>query len=171
VPHNLYLSTKYNAHINVEICNTIGAVKYLFKYVYKGSDKVTFSLAKPNDQAQQESSTNQIFENQSQDEITNFLNARYVSASEAVWRIFEYNTNSQDPHTVRLVIHLEDQQNVLFDDGANLDNVLEKNLETQLTQYLKLSGLDPEVRQLHYYQMPLKYVWNKSQRQWTKRIR
>ena len=36
VPHNLYLTTKYNAHINVEICNTIGAVKYLFKYVYKG---------------------------------------------------------------------------------------------------------------------------------------
>jgi hypothetical protein len=36
VPHNLYLATKYNAHINVEICNTIGAVKYLFKYVYKG---------------------------------------------------------------------------------------------------------------------------------------
>ena len=72
MPHNLYLSTKYNAHINVEICNTIGAVKYLFKYVYKGSDKVTFSLAKPTDQAQQESSTNQIKENQSQDfEIQN----------------------------------------------------------------------------------------------------
>jgi hypothetical protein len=37
VPHNLYLSTKYDAHINLEICNTIGAVKYLFKYVYKGN--------------------------------------------------------------------------------------------------------------------------------------
>ena len=37
IPHNLYLTTKYNVHINVEICNAIGAVKYLFKYVYKGS--------------------------------------------------------------------------------------------------------------------------------------
>ncbi len=38
VPHNVYLSTKYNAHINVEVYNKIHAIKYLFKYVYKGHD-------------------------------------------------------------------------------------------------------------------------------------
>jgi hypothetical protein len=38
VPHNVYLLTKYDAHINVEVCNNIFAVKYLFKYVYKGHD-------------------------------------------------------------------------------------------------------------------------------------
>ena len=31
VPYNLFLSTKYNAHINVEICTTVKAVKYLYK--------------------------------------------------------------------------------------------------------------------------------------------
>ena len=36
VPHNLYLCTKYNAHINVELCNSVTAVKYFYKYVYKG---------------------------------------------------------------------------------------------------------------------------------------
>jgi hypothetical protein len=30
VPHNVYLSTKYNAHINIEVCNNIRTVKYLF---------------------------------------------------------------------------------------------------------------------------------------------
>jgi len=35
VPHNVYLSTKYDAHINVEVYNNIRAMKYLFKYVYK----------------------------------------------------------------------------------------------------------------------------------------
>ena len=44
VPHNLYLCTKYDAHINLEICNTIGAVKYLFKYVYKGNLHLSFKL-------------------------------------------------------------------------------------------------------------------------------
>ena len=35
--HNLNHTTKCDAHINFEICNTIVAVKYLYKYVYKGS--------------------------------------------------------------------------------------------------------------------------------------
>ena len=33
VPYNPYLLLKYNAHINVEICITVSAVKYLYKYV------------------------------------------------------------------------------------------------------------------------------------------
>ena len=38
VPYNPYLSIKYNAHINVEICSSIKCCKYLYKYVYKGPD-------------------------------------------------------------------------------------------------------------------------------------
>ena len=33
VPYNSYLTTKYDCHINVEICLSITAIKYLFKYV------------------------------------------------------------------------------------------------------------------------------------------
>ena len=36
VPYNPFLLKKYNAHINVEICWLIKAVKYLYKYVTKG---------------------------------------------------------------------------------------------------------------------------------------
>ena len=46
IPHNLYLATKYNCHINVEICSSVQAVKYLYKYVYKGPDKVMSEKAK-----------------------------------------------------------------------------------------------------------------------------
>ncbi len=46
VPHNVYLSTKYNAHINVEVCNNIHAIKYLFKYVYKGHDRATVEISR-----------------------------------------------------------------------------------------------------------------------------
>jgi hypothetical protein len=38
---NLHLTTKYHAHINVEIRSSISAVKYLYKYVYKGPDRAT----------------------------------------------------------------------------------------------------------------------------------
>ena len=40
VPHNIALCIKYNAHINVEVCASIKAVKYVYKYVYKGHDRV-----------------------------------------------------------------------------------------------------------------------------------
>ena len=45
VPYNPYISTKYNAHINVEICSTIKAVKYLYKYIYKGHDKIVHAIS------------------------------------------------------------------------------------------------------------------------------
>ncbi len=33
VPHNLYLVSKYICHVNVEICASVAAVKYLYKYI------------------------------------------------------------------------------------------------------------------------------------------
>ena len=42
VPHNLYLTAKYDCHINVEICSSVAEVKYLYKYIYKGHDKAAF---------------------------------------------------------------------------------------------------------------------------------
>jgi hypothetical protein len=45
VLHNVYLLTIYNAHINVEICNNIHAVKYLFKYVYKRHDHAIVEIS------------------------------------------------------------------------------------------------------------------------------
>jgi len=51
VPHNVYLSTKYDAHNNVEVCNNICVVKYLFKYVYKGHDCATIEISRQSDNA------------------------------------------------------------------------------------------------------------------------
>jgi len=46
IPYNPYLSKRYNAHINVEICSTVRAFKYLYKYVYKGGDRATVALGR-----------------------------------------------------------------------------------------------------------------------------
>jgi hypothetical protein len=45
VPYNPYISTKYNAHINVEICSSIKAIKYLYKYVYKGHARIVHVIS------------------------------------------------------------------------------------------------------------------------------
>jgi hypothetical protein len=45
VPHNPYPTKMFNAHINVEVSVDIWSVKYLFKYIYKGPDRVAVVIA------------------------------------------------------------------------------------------------------------------------------
>ena len=79
VPYNCYLTKKYDCHINVEVCNSVQAVKYLYKYVYKGHDHAAV----------------QVGEGTDEDEIKLYLQGCYVSASEACWRLFSFRLKSQ----------------------------------------------------------------------------
>jgi len=44
VPYNRDLCVKYDAHTNVEQCAQKKVMKYLYKYMHKGLDRVTFVL-------------------------------------------------------------------------------------------------------------------------------
>ena len=44
VPYNPYLSWRYQVHINVEVCASMQAIKYIHKYIYKGADHTTIQL-------------------------------------------------------------------------------------------------------------------------------
>jgi hypothetical protein len=84
VLHNIYLSTKYDVHINVEVCNNIRPIKYLFKYIYKGHNRVTIEISHQSDNA---TKGNVVEAN----EILKYLDYRYVSALEVVWCIFKFD--------------------------------------------------------------------------------
>ncbi len=104
---------KKNIHINVEVCNNIRAVKYMFKYVYKGHDRATVEISRHNDNATE---GNVVKVN----EIKIYLDCRYVSASEATWRIFKFDMHEPFPIVERLQYHLPNQQMVLFDDDDDV---------------------------------------------------
>ena len=78
LPYSPYLSRKYNAHINVEICSCIKSCKYLYKYVYKGSDMASVII---------QSEGNNDGNQKNVDEIEKFIKSRFSTTSESYWRI------------------------------------------------------------------------------------
>ena len=72
---------KYRAHINVEWCNQSRSIKYLFKYINKGYDRVTAAAYQ---------NRNSCDDPQKIDEIKMYYDCRYISACEAVWRIYGF---------------------------------------------------------------------------------
>ncbi len=111
--HNVYLLTKYDSHINVEVYNNIRAVKYLVKYIYKGHDRVTIEISHQNDNATE---GNVVEAN----EIKKYLDCRYVSTSKATWCIFKFDMHERFPAIEHLQYHLLNQQMVLFDDDDDV---------------------------------------------------
>jgi len=104
VPYSPYLSLRYRAHINVEVCGSVKPVKYIHKYIYKGGDRATVILELD------------------QDEIKPYLHGRYIGPTEAVWCLFEYSTHGEEPPVMHLQLHLPDQQPISV--SANEDPVI-----------------------------------------------
>jgi len=73
---------------------------------------------------------------QQRDEIKEFLDAHYISSSEACWCIFEFNMHAESPTVYCLQMHLPDQQLIYYiveditDEVLNWDNIN----KTQLTE-------------------------------------
>ena len=44
VPYSPLLSKTFKAHINVEYCNSVKSIKYICKYVNKGTDMAVFTV-------------------------------------------------------------------------------------------------------------------------------
>ena len=161
VPYNLYLLLKFNAHINVEICSTVSAVKYLYKYVYKGHDRamIEFQSGDHTDKPRQV------------DEVSNYLEARYISACEACYRIFAYDLHANLPHVMRLALHLENQQSVVFRDDADIEAVLSVDKQSTLTGWFLANQKFPSARAISYLDFPEYFVWDKTKREWNPRVK
>lgn len=100
VPYNPYLTRRYKAHVNVEVCVTVKAVKHIHKYIYKCSDRTTVQI------------------DGFQDEIAQHLNGQYIRPAQAIWQLWKYPTHEEFPLVHQLPVHLPNEQPVYFEADA-----------------------------------------------------
>nr|KAJ0218075.1 hypothetical protein LSAT_V11C300109890 [Lactuca sativa] len=93
------------------------SIKYLFKYINKGPDRATVVIVPIN---------NECENNDVVDEIAEYYICRYLSACEASWRIFKYGVHCRYPTVVRLHFHLPNQQQIVYGEDDDIDDVLDK---------------------------------------------
>lgn len=153
VPYNPNLSRKYDCHINIEVCASVRAVKYIHKYIYKGHDRTTMQFG------------------HEPDEIKQYIDARYIGASEAAWRLFGMNMHEEVPNVVRLALHLPGMHMVIFDPADDASTILARadRQKTTLTAFFEACKTFEFARCYTYQEFPQHFVWNKSTKKWTPR--
>ncbi|XP_018461372.2 uncharacterized protein LOC108832383 [Raphanus sativus] len=105
------------------------------------------------------------------DEIQEFIEARYLSACEAMWRTFAFHIHKRKPSVEKLIIHLEGEHNITVKETDNLGRVIRKpGIEkTMFTEWMVLCRRSAFARTLTYVQIPEYFVWHSNTKMWMER--
>jgi hypothetical protein len=189
---------RYKCHINVEVCSSITVVKYLYKYVYKGHDRA-LAVVWPEARAllavapqAVAGGADGINVPAARDEVKNYLDGRYVSASEACHRLFAFDLHDMHPNVYHLAVHLPNEQTTYFPEGTTVGEAMMRNNSTTLigwcdfnrkakSEYAATATLTrnnndpasplPVALTTLYPDYPKIVVWNKSKKAWHLRKR
>ena len=158
VCHSRYLIQKYRCHINVKSISSVKAVKYIYKYVYKGHGHTTMQF------------------DTAHNEINHYLDACYISSCEANWCLYFFEVQDHQPNVLHLAVHLPQQQPVVIcPDRDTLQETLEchKNRDTTLTKWFTANAFHQNgvINNTLYHDFPNKMVWHKDTHVWTVRQR
>ncbi|XP_072077726.1 uncharacterized protein [Arachis hypogaea] len=157
VPYNAGLLLKFGCHINIEYTCQTSAIKYLFKYLHKGNDRVTAAFYQNNG--------SQV------NKIRNYYDCRYISACEAAWRLFGYPIQMKEPAVIRLSFHLPDDMPIVYKDIDTIQSVVETSFfkKSMLIGWFKANEAHDDARNLTYSEFPTKFIWNGKHHMWTHR--
>ena len=153
VPYSPYLMKRYRSHINLEVCAGIKAIKYVNKYVYKGSDRATVGISG------------------TVDEIEQYVQGRYVGPTEACWRIFGFRTHQEYPPVERLALHIEGEHTVFFPDDLPADElaIRAEKAGSTLTAFFKYNQEHPNEPKYLYKDFPKHFVFDQKEKAWRPR--
>ncbi|GKE42288.1 hypothetical protein Tco_1469572, partial [Tanacetum coccineum] len=162
VPYNKNLLSIFYTHINVEYYGWTMLIKYLFKYISKGTDHVVARISKNSTDATGPSNGASTSRPRIViDEIKNYLDARYISPHEACWRIFKFEIHYRESAVQILSVHLQNIQRVIFKERDHLDSIVVNahRKKTTLTEWLHYNENNTDGRHLTYLNFPSEFVW------------
>jgi hypothetical protein len=173
VPYNLALLKRFRAHINVEWCNKTYLIKYLFKYITNGPDRARAII----ESSSADISSRNLLDNTGRnssgveplnaqktlediDEACEYIDCRYLSSHEVVWRLFEFDIHYRTPSVERLVVHLPLMNNIVYPENRPLVDIVEdpRSSQTTLTGWFATNKKFPSARDLTYIEFPTKWV-------------
>ncbi|OMO74609.1 DNA helicase PIF1, ATP-dependent [Corchorus olitorius] len=168
VPHNVDILVRFQAHINVEVCNQSRAIKYLFKYINKGPDRSKVVIETKRSALNDGNAPAEHL-----NEIQTFLDCRYLCAYEACWRLFSFDIHFRQPAVLRLLVHLPDRQQVYFNRGDSPSAVISRPVadKTMFTEWLVANREYEFARHLLYADFPSHFVWHADIKKWEPRRR
>ena len=154
VPYNSYLSLKFNAHINVEVVTSVVSVKYVFKYITKGPDRCVLST-----KSVETSTTNETKKPEAINEVEQFVDARYLGASESVMKILRFPVHYRSHKVEKLPCHLPGEQSVFFHDGEQEQALNSGPPDTKLTAFFSTNKENETSRNLLFTDFPGHFNW------------
>uniref|UniRef100_A0A1I8HF89 ATP-dependent DNA helicase n=1 Tax=Macrostomum lignano TaxID=282301 RepID=A0A1I8HF89_9PLAT len=168
VPYCPALLREFRCHLNVEICATVKAIKYVVKYITKGSDMAAYQVRQ--EAASASASTTAPTVGQSAhgkmiDEIKDYLLGRYIGPMEAVNTILGFEVHSRYPPVIRLAVHLKGEQRVFFT-RETAQAVAARPKDTTLTAFFDLCRQDEVARGLLYQEVPRHFTWDNRAHTW-----
>ncbi|XP_056856773.1 uncharacterized protein LOC108834192, partial [Raphanus sativus] len=167
IPYNKKLSLRYRAHINVEWCNQASSIKYFFKYINKGKDRVTVAVEPPahivdsmlasegNVATEPPTSTNR--------NVTSNVEGNVVDGTEGSLEKKKNEINDFLIADMSLLI-------VIFKGKDKIKTVVTRKLieNTMFLAWLELNKIDDLAKTLTYAQIPNFFTYNKK---WIRRKR
>lgn len=161
VPYNPFLLRHFNCHINVEVCSSIKAVKYLYKYLYKGHDRASVSVNEANHDGHI-------------DEIKLYKEARWVTPLEALWRIYGFDLTKMNPPVMQLQLHLSGMHMVTYQEGQDIQEILDQDgaEKSMLTEYFEENKKSPYARSILYCDFLEYFTWQRGKKKkfWQIRV-